>query len=43
MPAAKDVAKIPYEITAIPTWMVSRGAFWRAGTSGSISDGSDDA
>ena len=24
---------------AIPTWMVSSGAFWSAGTSGSISPG----
>ena len=28
---------MPYEITAIPTWIVSSGAFWRAGTSGAIS------
>ena len=38
-PAAKLVAKIPYAVTAIPTWIVSSGAFWRAGTSGLISDG----
>ena len=40
-PAAHAVAKIPYDSTAIPTWIVSSGAFWRAGTSGSISDGSE--
>ena len=32
-PAANDVAKMPYEITAIPTWIVSSGGFWSAGTS----------
>ena len=26
-------------MTAIPTWIVSSGAFWSAGTSGLISDG----
>ena len=43
MPAANAVAKIPYARTAMPTWIVSSGAFWRAGTSGLTSDGSDDA
>ena len=42
-PAANDVAKMPYDSTAIPTWIVSSGGFWRAGISCEISRGSDDA
>src|SRR3954454_22307767 len=41
--APKLVAKIPYEIIAIATWIVISGGFWSAGTSGSMVDGSVDA
>ena len=37
---AKLVAKMPYEIIAIATWIVISGGFWSAGTSGSMVDGS---
>ena len=43
IPAANAVAKIPYDSTAMPTWIVSMAGNWRAGTRASMSDGSEDA